>query len=250
MMIIRSSQIEAFDNVALNKYKAELCIHLRQFDSLLCQAAGNEALNRTVDIGIGQAHKSDFILNGSIKTYLEIMITLGCEFNKDPQYFWLRPFLESEDFESENDKMRYLNFHVNRYMDNVQGIDGTHGMEVLQRVQNITREELIEIGSNYSVNSISWLESLHPLKCAFIGSDALKSLSQLAADEAKQANLFSIESASLLLGLMFAFGSGIIRDPMYPWVSQTLANSDNRVEKLYTKTKAYFRKMYHQIQGM
>lgn len=255
MIHIRSSQMETFDAYSLNKYKAELCKHLTRYDSLLCEAAGSEALEEAVDLGLQRAHECGFTLNGPIRTYLEIMLALGSDFDRDPQYFWLIPWLRPQERYPEMDRARYLQFHVMRYLDDFQGSDGANVIQALNKAQGVTRDQLIEIGSNYPEEAMNWLESMHPLKCRFIGKDALQSLIQSARKEAAQAELHSPESVPLVLGLMFTFGSGILRDPMYPWVTRTLASTDEkgetpREEKLLLRGKAYLRKMLQQIQGI
>jgi len=255
MIHIRSSQMETFDAYSLNKYKAELCQHLTRYDSLLCEAAGSEALEEAVDLGLQRAHECGFTLNGPIRTYLEIMLALGSDFDRDPQYFWLIPWLRPQERYQEMDRACYLQFHVVRYLDDVQGSDGANGIQALSKAQGVTRDQLIQIGSNYPQNAMKWLESMHPLKCRFIGKDALQSLIQSARKEATQAELHSPESVPLVLGLMFTFGSGILRDPMYAWVTRTLASTyekgqETQEEKLLRRAKDYLRKMLQQIQGV
>lgn len=255
MIHIRSSQMETFDAYSLNKYKVELCKHLTRYDSLLCEAAGSQALKEAVTLGLQRAHECGFTLNEPIRTYLEIMLALGSDFDRDPQYFWLIPWLRPQERYPEMDRARYLQFHVVRYLDDVQGSDGVNAIQALSRAQGITHQQLIEISRNYPVEAMSWLESMHPLKCRFIGKDALQSLIKSARKEAAQAELRSPESLPLVLGLMFIFGSGILRDPMYPWVARTLASPDEKgekpcEEKLLLRGKAYLRKMLQQIQGI
>ena len=254
-MKIRSSQMDTLDAYSLKHYKSKLCRHLRQYDSLLCEAAGAEALEEAVDLGVQRAQECGFTLNGPIRTYLEIMLALGSDFDRDPQYFWLRTWLKPQERYPEMDRARYLQFHVMRYLDDVQGSDGAKGIQALNKAQGVTREQLIEISRNYPEKAMNWLESMHPLKCRFIGKDALHTLTKSARKEAAKAELHSPESVPLVLGLMFTFGSGILHDPMYPWVTRTLASPDEqgqetREEKLQRRGKVYLRKMLQQIQGI
>jgi hypothetical protein len=255
MLHIRSSQKDVFDAYSLNQYKAELCRHLTRYDSLLCGAAGPEALKETVDLGVQQAHEFGFTLNGPIRTYLEIMLALGSHFDRDPQYFWLVPWLRPQDRYPEMERARYLQFHVIRYLNDVQGSDGANGIVALKKAQEVTRDQLIKIGSNYPGEAMNWLESMHRLKCRFIGEKALQSLIHSARKEAAQAELHGPQSVPLVLGLMFTFGSGILRDPMYPWVARTLTSTyekgeETREEKLLRKGITYLKKMLQQIQAI
>lgn len=255
MIHIRSSQMEMFGAYSMKKYKAELCKYLTQYHSLLCETMGSEALEETVDLGLQRVHECGFTLNGTIRTYLEIMLALGSDFDRDPQYFWLIPWLRPQERYQEMERARYLQFHVVRYLDDVQGSDGVNRIQALSKAQSITHDQLIQIGSNYPQSAMKWLESMHPLKCRFIGKDALGSLIQSARKEAARAELRSLASVPLVLGLMFTFGGGILRDPMHPWVTTTLTalhekDQETREEKLLLESKAYLTKMIQIIQGV
>jgi hypothetical protein len=254
-MKIRSSQMDILDAHSMKKYKTKLCRHLRQYDPLLCEAAGAEALEEAVDLGVQRAHECSFTLNGPIRSYLEIMFVLGSDFDRDPQYFWLRPWLQPQERYPEMERARYLQFHVIRFINDFQGSDNINIIHALNQAQDITREQLIEISRNYPEKAVNWLESMHPLKCRFIGKDALRSLMNLAIKETARAELQGPESVALVLGLMFTFGSGILHDPMYPWVNRILASPaeegpQTREEKLQRRGKVYLRKILQQIQGI
>lgn len=232
MLIIRSSQREKLDAYSLTQYMAALCRHLVQFDPVLCGAAGLGAVEKAVDIGLRQAHQCGFALDGPIRTFLEIMLVLGSEFDRDPQYSWLVPWLQPVEHYQEMERAQYLHFHVVRYLDYIEGRDGSHGVAALKKAQQVTRNQLKEIGEGYPEKAIRLLESINPLKCRFIGRREIQSLIQLAVKEADQAKLKSLEGATLILVLMFSFGSGILRDPMYPWVTRSLDIQDEKNEEL------------------
>ncbi len=255
MLLIRSSQKDVFDSYSLNQYKAELCQHLTRYDSLLCEAAGPEAVKETVDFGVQRAHECGFTLNGPIRTYLEIMLAFGSHFDRDPQYFWLVPWLRPQDRYPEMERARYLQFHVIRYLNYIQGSDAANGIVALKKAQEVTRAQLIKFGSNYPEEAMNWLESTNRLKCRFIGNKAIQSLILSARKEATRVELHSPQSVPLVLGLMFTFGSGILRDPMYPWVARTLASTcekskETREGKLLRRAITSPRKMLQQIQAI
>lgn len=230
-------------------------MHLMQYKPHLCEAAGTESLNTMVDLGFQRARSCDFTLSGTIRTYLEIMFVLGSDFNMDPQYFWLKPWLDSQADCPEMDRARLLRFHVVRYLDDVQGIDGTYEIQALSQAQSITMEQLIQIGRSYPQDVMKWLESMCPQKCRFIGTDALGSMVQIAREEATPFGLSSPAGAPLILLLMFTFGSGFLHDPMYSWITKTLnpayeKDQETQEAKLLRKTKDYLKNMLQYLQGV
>ncbi len=227
MLLIRSSQMDTLDVYSMDQYKAELCRHLSQYDPLLCETAGPKALEEVVDLGLERAHKCDFTQDGPIRTYLEIMLSLGSDFDGDPQYFWLTTWLQPQDYYQEMDRARYLQFHVLRYLNDVQGSEKENRIEALRRLMEVTLDQLIEIGRDDNEKAIRWLESIHPLKCRFIGHNALELLIQMARQEATETGLKGPEGFLLLLGLMFIHGRGVLSDPMHPEVTkQSLAKME------------------------
>jgi hypothetical protein len=230
MLSIRASQMEKLTSYCMDRYKAELCRHLAQYDSASCEAAGAEAIESVVNSGIRKARECGFTLDGPVRTYLEIMLALGMEFDRDPQYFWLSPWLRSSGNYQEMDRARYLQFHVIRYLDDVQGIDGSYGAAALKRAQQITRGQLAEIGRDDPEITVSRLESIHPLKCRFMGRNALLQLVRSAEKEAGQARLPDSAGACLVLLLMFTYGIGVLRDPMVSWAGRALAAGDETGE--------------------
>jgi hypothetical protein len=254
MLYIRPEQMETLNAHSLKMYKDKLRTHLMQYKPYLCEAAGTESLKTMVDLGFQRARSCDFTLSGTIRTYLEIMLVLGSDFKRDPQYFWLMPWLRSQEDCPEMDRARLLRFHVVRYLDDVQGINGVYEIQALSQAQSITNEQLIQISGNYPQNAMKWLESMYPQKCRFIGTDALWSLIHHARKEAIQSELSSPAGAPLVLVLMFTFGSGILRDPMYPWITKTLASTyekdkESQEKKLLRETNDYLKKLLQHLKG-
>jgi len=92
--------------------------------------------------------------------------------------------------------------------------------------------------------ALPWLQTLHPRKCAYAGPEALTNLMQKAQQASTQCGLSVPEGPPLLLALMFAFGSGVLSDPLFPWVAAGLAESGDaktRLERLFTRTQTYVR---------
>lgn len=216
MLLIRSSQMDAFNANSMKQYKRALCDHLKQYHPSLCETAGDGGVKKLVDIGVSQARECGFTSDGPIRLYLEIMLSLGSEFHSDPQYYWLGPWLQPQDCYQEMDRARYLQFHTVRYLDDVQGPNEKYRIENIEKIQSVAIDKLNEIDSSDHAKVIGWLELIHPVKCLFIGRKALELLIELARKEAGVALSAKQENFLPLLDLMVIYGSGVLRDPMHP----------------------------------
>jgi hypothetical protein len=248
MIVLRKSQMDILKAVPQKQFKNDMVEHLKLFDPILCRTAGPNAVAAFVDIAYEQALALGLSQKSAVTAYIEIAITLGCEFHQDPQYYWLHPFIKSLGKESQDEKIRLLQFHVVRYLDEVHGAHGENALKALNKIEHITGAELGEIAASYFSKAPGWLESLQPGKCAFIGFDAISSLAAYAQGEAKQHNLEYPESVPVLLGLMFSFGSGILRDPLYSWIPETFSQPTIGEKRLFSRTQAYFRSMREHLQ--
>jgi len=243
------------DALELERFEADMCAHLASYDPLLCGVAGAERVREAVVRGTERALSRGLTLRGPIRTYLEIAFTLGCEVDQDPQYAWLGRWLANDGHPSEMERAGLLRFHVERYLRHIQGEDGTAGIDALERAQRVTLEGLREVGARYE-EAPAWLASLHPGKGAFIGEAALRGLALDARRQAEESRLTAPEAAPLLLGLMFTFGRGVLRDPLYSWVSHTLpgdehpSSSGQVEERLVRRAKIYMGQMLAHLQAM
>jgi hypothetical protein len=100
------------------------------------------------------------------------------------------------------------------------------------------------VGRSFESSAVRWLETLHRRKCAYAGATALTDLVQLAQQASARCSLPAPEGPPLVLGLMFAFGSGVLTDPLFPWVAASLEGGGEakaRLERLTVRTQTYLR---------
>jgi hypothetical protein len=248
MVILRKSQMDLLRGIPQKQFKDDMVNHLKRFDPILCGSAGEKALSQFVDMAYERTLALELNQKFAVTAFIEILFTLGCEFQSDPQYYWLRPFVKSIGGASQDEHARLLQFHVVRYLEEVHGAGSEHGLAALEKIRGITGAQLDEIAVSYSQKAPAWLESLHPNKCAFIGGEATASLAEYARQEAERNNCKLASSVPVLLGLMFSFGSGILRDPLYSWVPETFSRPEVGEKRLLSRTKAYFHIMKNHLQ--
>jgi hypothetical protein len=82
-----------------------------------------------------------------------------------------------------------------------------------------------------------------PRKVAYIGEQALDVLIAEGRDVAARMQ-FPERGQALIVTLMFAFGCGCVKDPLYPWIGETLGDPrittpEMRADRLERKSRTW-----------
>jgi hypothetical protein len=203
-------------------------------------------LKQLVSKGVERASEHGFQARGPVRMYLEFMTILGHEFDQDPLLFWIRDILRDKEGLDEMTQAQRLHLHVSTYLELVYGPAGEHVVKGLEHIAKAPPEELTAVGKAYESKAIPWLQGLHSRKCVYAGAAALTDLLQQARQASARFKLPEPEGPPLVLGLMFAFGSGVMTDPLYPWVAASVApeagtEAKARLDRLAARTQAYMR---------
>jgi hypothetical protein len=245
-MIIRQEQMKMLEEAGQGLFEAEMLEHLKQTYPRAMHGADDTCIRELVSKGCERARGHGFQARGPVRMYLEYSVILGHQFDEDPMLYWVRDILgDSKDLDEMTQASR-LHLHVSTYLNLVYGPEGVHVTKGLEHIANTQPAELVAVGRAYQSSAIPWLQALHPRKCAYAGPDALNSLLQTAQSAAAQFHLPEPEGPPLVLGLMFAFGAGVMTDPLFPWVAASIAPETApepraRMERLIARTQGYLR---------
>ncbi len=101
---------------------------------------------------------------------------------------------------------------------------GNHSIQALQRLQQFTGRIESFSGENLEAEILDMMQRVHPEKFEFVGGRILRVLIGQAQGDAARFQITTPAGVGLLGALMFALGHGIARDPLYPWVHNTLTS--------------------------
>lgn len=234
----------AFRAAAEVSFEAEALEHIRQAYPAAVQGVEEARLKQLISNGAERAEKHGFKARGPVRMFLDFLVILGHEFDQDPVLFWVSDILNDREGLDEMTQAARLHLHVTTYLDLVYGPKGEHVAKGLEHIARAPTEELTAVGRSYESSAIPWLQALHPRKCAFAGAAALTQLMQTAQQASTRCGLPAPEGPPLLLGLMFAFGAGVLTDPLFPWVASSLepgGDAKMRLERLTVRTQTYMR---------
>lgn len=231
VMIIRQGQIDAFAGQVEAAYTKSAADHLAKFDPVLAHSAGSEGLQETAANGLEAARSHDLASGPGLQLYLETMASLGSGFDRDPQYSWLKPFLDSRQDMGSVERARFLHFHTSAYIIRAYGANNEYARAAVERAY----EQLERFAGTQAASEIQpteLLKWLHPERLDFVDSGASAMLSGETRAAAAAARLPMPQGANVLLILIFLFGWRVASDPLYPWVEAALKRAESGPDRL------------------
>lgn len=253
-MIIHREQVKTLDAAGQARFEVEMLAHLKAAYPHPLAGVEDGRVKELISRGLERARENGFQARGPVRMYIEFMTMLGHEFDRDPLLYWIRDILQDKEGLDEMTQASRLHLHVSTYLELVYGPGGEHVTKGLEHVAKAPLEELAAIGKAYESKAIPWLQALHSRKCVYAGATALTNLLREARQGAAQFRLAEPEGPPLLLGLMFAFGSGVMTDPLFPWIAASIDGGGKdepraRVERLATRAQAYLRQALAERKG-
>ncbi len=244
MLVIRSEQMQLLGLAELELFKRDLLRHLAGFAPELHALRGDAVFRLLIDQGVARAASYGFSHRGPLRFFVECMVAYGVEFDTDTQIHGLHEVLVRRHANGQQWHADQAYAVVRRYQIQTRGPDNAHAIEALRRLgAYLDRLDSLH-DADLERELIELMARIHPEKFEFVGREGLKLLIAQARREAARHGLAQAAGAGLLCGLMFALGKGIPRDPLYPWVQDSLTQRPGRdtawrIESLRRKTELY-----------
>jgi hypothetical protein len=244
MLTIRKEQMQAFRQAALQNFEDEMVAHLKEFTPHHAASLGEAGLRNVIRFGMGRAGRYGFTCRGPLRFYIELVFSLGSEFDTDPQYPWAAVVLTDPGIDYEMERADRLFDQYTEYRDAVAGPDRVYAKAALRALKNEPYAGFPVSDPRFTDRVLERLRRGYPQKCDVVGEAPLRALIGEAVATARQQGITSDPGISLIVALMFILGHGVTTDPHYPWVGDTLRNPDfgdpnQRAERLYSKSMTY-----------
>lgn len=244
MLRLRDDQVHALGQVPRAVFLDRLASSIQRFAPALAGVVGEVGCRELASAAERLAREHGFVRAASIRLFLQLICCLGVEFTRDPQLPWAREALLLTRDMPELDRANLLLRRAVAYLDDVHGEAHCHTIAALCRLDEPQLRIMLAREASYD-EFVSWTEELFPEKHAFVGLDALRSIYADAETSTTRYGL-GLRAPILFASLAFAFGSGVLRDPAYPWVARTVAgerfgDGERRALRLYTRARIYTR---------
>jgi hypothetical protein len=220
VLVVRQDQLESLGLAQREQFVRELAGEVADFASRFASLMGAEGCLALARHAERTAYDHGFELRSSARMFMQLMCTLGCDFLWDPQLPWASEVLEHAQGRPEEARAARLHRRALAYLDEVHGPGQAYLVGALRRISSADDEATA--ASTPDVESFCRLaEQMFPEKHAYVRRQALEAIYRAAAVEAQALELGSA-GVLVLAGLAFALGSGVTRDPCYPWIARTL----------------------------
>ncbi len=94
MFRMRPEHLAAFEQVSIEDFEDRMVEHLCQSFPDKCKDLGEPALRQTIRHGIDRAEAYQLEEEDDVCLYLDLMLELGRDFDKDPKHAWATAMLK------------------------------------------------------------------------------------------------------------------------------------------------------------
>lgn len=220
-VIIQASQIHALEQAAEQRFENEMVLHSRDFSPTLSAILSEEQLRAAVRSAISRARGYGFTKRGPIRLFVEMTFLWGSGFDTDPQYSWVQGVLGGC-----SDQMWRAQRIYNGYLDYLDRASGPGAANVHRALRHLLlfSRMPMALSGNFTAAMLGHMRSIFPEKSEYVGEQGLRTLIAAGLAEAERYQFVQERQRALVVVLQFAFGHRCTDDPLYPWISRTLAD--------------------------
>jgi len=220
-MLVRADQLEAFEQAGRRRFEDQMVAHSQDFSPRLCEVLGEEQLRIALRAAMQRAEGYGFTLRGPVRLYIEMMFLCGSGFHADPQYPVLGEILRQPGDQME--RAQRIHEASLDYLDRVCGPDNENVRRALANLRAFAATP-IAFPNGFGRSMLDYMAGIFPQKAAYVGEAGLRALIVDGVNRARAYRFTTERQAALVVTLMYAFGHGCTRDPLYPWIERTLTD--------------------------
>ena len=250
MLIIRKSQMAAFEKIAVRRFEDGLLDHLRTFFPEHVATLGEKQLGRVMRYGLQRAESRNLQTERGVYLYLALMFMLGSLFDEDPQLPWAatpepvtppaatagetaEPTLAPEDGaepppveppESPDAHIERIYGEAMVFLDQTAGPDNGYLLQTLNLLRQPQVFDGLPTAPSFGHRLLLLLQMLAPAKYQVLGDEPLRALVRTGYEAAKRHGFTTELSMMNYITLAYVLGIGFDRDPVYPWAAATLSD--------------------------
>lgn len=105
-LVIRDAQLRRLGKARMRHFLRRVENHVRRYWPERCRELGEEAVRRSVLMGYRKSLWYGIESERGIVTVVEVMYSLGFDFDTDPRYPWARRILDSRDMDEREKRQR------------------------------------------------------------------------------------------------------------------------------------------------
>jgi len=254
MLVMRKSQMETFEHLAVKRFEQGLHDHLRNFFPRHVAVLGQAWLSRMVRYSVQRAESRCLETERGIYLYVALMFMLGSRFDEDPQFPWALRETETaapvsppsqavsaavakagETVSGQEDAMpqETAGARIERiygqamvFLDQAVGPDNALLQQSLNLFRQLQAFDSLPDTPSIGHRLLLSLQMLAPEKYRLLGEKPLRQTIRHGYENAKRHGLGNERDIMHYLALVFLLGSGFDNDPLYPWAATVLKEAE------------------------
>ena len=251
MLVIRETQMAAFEQAAIHNFENRMIEHLEKFFPKHCQLLGTEQVRKVIRLGLKQGERYDFVSERNVHLYVGLMFMLGSHFDQDPQLPWAANILADENITNPNTRADRLYDRAMAFLNQAVGKDNQYLERALLNARKLPVSTLSRSGDDRQISfgdyMLKLLYALFPEKYEAVGDPNTRQLIRQGYQTARGYYLTGEQGIAVYVSLMFMLGSGFDSDPQYPWAATVLNDASltdpaKKGDLLHQEAKAHLEK--------
>jgi len=246
MLMMRQAQIVAFEQAAVRNFKDRALRHLQEQAPLHSRILGEAGMRATISYGMTRAAGHGFTSVRSVLMYLDLMMMLCRDFDRDPQLPFAQRILHDPRLAHESIRIDRLHQEARAYLERIAGPDNRYLLGALRKVPREPVADWLPTASDRpercAQHLMASLHAFYPEKFNYLQTHGVRRLIQRASLAAGDFGFVTGPGVALYVGLTFMLGTHFVEDPLFSWASDVL--NDHRMreaqktEQLYAATLA------------
>ena len=254
MLKVTPEQMGRMHRVAAEFYVEELIDHARLTTPLALEFAGLENLRLSLRRVIRHAEELGLSTRGPVRLYADLALLFGTRVGDDPFHPWIREATDPAAGESEEVRGERLYQATLQYFAEVITPEEDRMARALQRLAQFDPGSAFASRRDVETRMPEVMNLLYPAKLRRALPNAAQQLGHLHAVIAESGPAQSAALSGWIACLKLFFGHHADRDPLYPWIETTLAETlaqgaDARLALLRERTVVYARAMVRQLRA-
>lgn len=261
---LREKDFTIFKKALVNQFTEERFKQIKQDFPCIPYLLLDNRLYDYIQLCFEKSEAFGFNQRGSAKLYIDLCFIYGLDFINDPQYSWINTALNETKDESQIYRATDLFERYVTYNEEVEGADQIHLKEFNSRFQKLNLDTLAKYNKSNAISKIrNLLAGIYPEKFNKIEPSSINAMIQEILNTATTENInFQNEDILILALMMFLFGHGFNKNPMYTifsnnneYVQSVLKQSQTKITSCWLINsqlfyKAYTEKDFQQLQKL
>jgi hypothetical protein len=225
-------------------FEDEMCTHIGGFAPRHARVLGAVGTLAFVQTGMAAAERRGFGSRGPLRTWLETAMTLGSHFDTDPIFAgWFDEIFTDADPVLEMTRADMLYRRLVDYIDEVLGPEREHARNAMRRLRSMAGETVPEQGAVRDL-LLARLRDAFPTKWQVLGEARHRAMLDTVLARAARFGARDRRCLTAWGVMALVMGHPFDADPLYPWVSRTLADTqqgmpDERIQRLEVRSRTY-----------